>query len=87
MYPGDHMDTAIVLFTRDLRVHDNPALSAACSSARQVVPVFVVDEALTVLSNRGRFLGQSLADLRTQLRERGGDLVIRHGDPPRRSQR
>jgi deoxyribodipyrimidine photo-lyase len=42
------MDAAIVLFTRDLRVQDNPALSAACSSAGQVVPVFVADPAPTV---------------------------------------
>jgi deoxyribodipyrimidine photolyase len=33
------METAIVLFTRDLRLHDNPALCQACSRARQVVPV------------------------------------------------
>jgi deoxyribodipyrimidine photo-lyase len=37
------MDTAIVLYTRDLRVHDNPALAGACARARQVVPLFVVD--------------------------------------------
>jgi len=30
------MDTAIVVFTRDLRLHDNPALHQACSRARQV---------------------------------------------------
>jgi deoxyribodipyrimidine photo-lyase len=33
------MDTAIVLLTRDLRVHDNPALSGACARARRVVPL------------------------------------------------
>jgi deoxyribodipyrimidine photolyase len=27
------METAIVLFTRDLRLHDNPALHQACSRA------------------------------------------------------
>jgi deoxyribodipyrimidine photo-lyase len=75
------MDVAITLFTRDLRVHDNPALAEACARARQVVPLFVVDPALTVPANRGRFLAQSLADLRDGLRERRGDLVIRHGDP------
>ncbi|HEU5390158.1 MAG TPA: deoxyribodipyrimidine photo-lyase [Streptosporangiaceae bacterium] len=32
------MDTAIVLFTRDLRLHDNPALHQARGRARQVVP-------------------------------------------------
>jgi len=41
------MDTALVLFTRDLRVHDNPALAEACARARRVVPLFVVDPAVT----------------------------------------
>src|SRR5579863_3675230 len=75
------MDTAVVLLTRDLRLHDNPALAAACARARQVVPLFVVDPALTVPPNRARFLADSLAALRQELRERGGDLVIRKGEP------
>jgi deoxyribodipyrimidine photo-lyase len=74
--------TAVVLFTRDLRVHDNPALAAACANADRVVPLFVLDPGLGELSpNRSRFLHQSLADLRSSLRERGGDLVLRVGDP------
>jgi deoxyribodipyrimidine photo-lyase len=74
--------TAVVLLTRDLRVHDNPALAAACANADQVVPLFVLDPRLGGLSpNRSRFLHQSLADLRTSLRARGGDLVLRAGDP------
>jgi deoxyribodipyrimidine photo-lyase len=75
------MDTAVVVFTRDLRLHDNPALSLACARARRVVPVFVADPALPAPPNRLRFLTQSLAGLRDALRERGGDLVIRHGEP------
>jgi deoxyribodipyrimidine photo-lyase len=75
------MDTAIVVFTRDLRLHDNPALHQACARARQVVPLFVVDPAIAAPPNRARFLAESLADLRASLRERGGDLVIRDGDP------
>ena len=75
------METAIVLFTRDLRLHDNPALHQACARARQVLPVFVVDPAIAAPPNRARFLAESLADLRGSLRERGGDLVIRDGDP------
>ncbi|BCJ53044.1 deoxyribodipyrimidine photo-lyase [Actinoplanes sp. NBRC 14428] len=76
------MRTAIVLFTRDLRVHDNPALAAACSSAERVVPLFVLDPHLQALSpNRARFLHESLADLGKALRRLGGDLVIREGDP------
>ena len=78
------MDTAIVVFTRDLRLHDNPALHQACARARHVVPLFVTDPAIAASTrspNRARFLAESLADLRTSLRERGGDLVIRDGDP------
>jgi deoxyribodipyrimidine photo-lyase len=76
------MRTAVVLFTRDLRVHDNPALAAACANAEQVVPLFVLDPDLQRLSaNRALFLHQSLADLRETLRELGGALVIRTGDP------
>jgi deoxyribodipyrimidine photo-lyase len=74
--------TAIVLFSRDLRVSDNPALALACRSAQQVVPLFVVHDGLGfAVPNRVRFLRDCLADLRDGLRERGGDLVIRHGDP------
>jgi deoxyribodipyrimidine photo-lyase len=76
------MPTAVVLFTRDLRVHDNPALAAACANADRVVPLFVLDPALQSLSaNRTRFLHQALADLGAALRSRGGDLVLRTGDP------
>jgi len=72
---------ALVVATRDLRVHDNPALALACERARQVVPLFVADPALAVPPNRARFLAQSVAVFREQLRERGGELIIRHGDP------
>jgi deoxyribodipyrimidine photo-lyase len=75
------MDTAIVLFTRDLRLHDNPALHLARERARQVVPLFVVDPAIGGPPNRLAFLAQALADLRENLRQRGADLVIRTGDP------
>ena len=76
------MRTAVVLFTRDLRVRDNPALAAACANAERVVPLFVLDPALLGRSaNRDRFLHQCLADLRDSLRARGGDLVVRTGDP------
>jgi deoxyribodipyrimidine photo-lyase len=76
------MRSAVVLFTRDLRVHDHPALAAACANAERVVPLFVLDPRLQNLSaNRLRFLHQALADLREALRGRGGDLVVRRGDP------
>ena len=39
------MQTAIVVFTRDLRLHDNPALALACARARRVLPAFVANAA------------------------------------------
>jgi deoxyribodipyrimidine photo-lyase len=73
--------TAVVLFTRDLRVHDNPALAAAAKAAEFVVPLFVLDPRVPSNAGRDHFLARCLADLRNSLRGRGADLVIRHGDP------
>jgi deoxyribodipyrimidine photo-lyase len=79
--------TAIVWFRRDLRVHDHPALTAAARSADRVVPVFVVDERLLggrfPSEARAWFLFESLRELRTTLRERGADLLLRRGPPER----
>ncbi|MFC7644671.1 deoxyribodipyrimidine photo-lyase [Streptosporangium lutulentum] len=73
------MDIIVVLFNRDLRTHDHPALAAACENARQVVPLFVLDPALPT-GHREGFLAECLADLRRSLRGLGGELVIRRGD-------
>jgi deoxyribodipyrimidine photo-lyase len=71
----------LVLFTRDLRVHDHPALWEACNVATEVVPLFVVDPALMERSpNRARFLAECLVDLDRALTHRGGRLIVREGD-------
>jgi deoxyribodipyrimidine photolyase len=80
------LDRAVVLFTRDLRVHDNPALAAAARDAAEVVPLFVLDPAILdrpygSSPNRRRFLAESLADLGASLRRLGSCLVVRRGDP------
>ena len=76
------MDCAVVLFNRDLRVHDHPALRRALDLAPRIVPLFVLDPALRGAGvNRVRFLLDCLQDLRDQLRRRGGDLVVATGDP------
>jgi deoxyribodipyrimidine photo-lyase len=36
----------IVWFRRDLRLHDQPALTAACQECDEVLPLFVFDEPL-----------------------------------------
>jgi deoxyribodipyrimidine photo-lyase len=80
------METAIVLFNRDLRVRDNPALAAA-ARAERTVPLFVFDEALLgsrfAAANRVAFMLEALHDLDEGLRKAGGRLFVRHGDPVR----
>ena len=78
--PARHT-TAIALFTRDLRVHDNPVLAQAMHSADRVVPMFVLEPRLLRRSpRRTAFLLESLADLDGSLRELGGHLIVRRGD-------
>ncbi|MFD8756494.1 cryptochrome/photolyase family protein [Kitasatospora sp. NPDC059577] len=78
------MSTAVVLFTQDLRLHDNPALHAARTGADQVLPLFVLDPAVDKADfappNRRAFLADALADLDRSLRAAGSRLVLRHGD-------
>lgn len=76
--------TAVVLFTRDLRVHDNPALDEATRRFDRVVPLFVFDDAILssdfARPNRIDFLVESLRNLRDSLEQRGGRLFVRRGD-------
>lgn len=76
------MPPAVVVFTRDLRVHDHPALVTA-ARAGPVVPLFVFDDAILGSRcnrpNRTGFLLESLADLDHSLRARDGHLVTRRG--------
>ena len=77
--------TALVWLRRDLRVHDQPALAAAARAHDHVVPVFVLDPVLLEGRNasaaRNAFLLASLAALDSELRPRGGALVVRAGEP------
>lgn len=75
---------AVVLFARDLRVHDHPALHAALAQGDRVVPLFVFDDGILTgpagTPNRVRFLLDCVRDLRSSLVARGGSLVVRRGD-------
>jgi deoxyribodipyrimidine photo-lyase len=78
-------------FRRDLRLADNPALLSAVSEATgavadpgaggQVVPLFVLDPALTQPAGTPRlaYLAASLTDLGARI----GGLQLRRGDPVR----
>lgn len=70
----------LVLFTRDLRVHDHLPLFEASREGSEVVPLFVLDPALLGGSpNRDRFLLESLDDLDRSLERLGGRLIVRRG--------
>jgi deoxyribodipyrimidine photo-lyase len=74
----------VVVYHRDLRVHDHPALAAAARTGRPVVPLFVVDNRLLSRpgsANRAAFLIESLTDLRSSLQRLAGQLYVRAGDP------
>jgi deoxyribodipyrimidine photo-lyase len=77
------MATSMMVFTRDLRVHDNPALAAAAGPGAPVVTAFIIDDAVigrySSHANRLAFLTESLADLDGGLRARGSALVVRRG--------
>ena len=69
------------MFTRDLRVRDNPVLAARDAAGEHVVPLFVFDGDLPATSaHRFGFLCQSLVDLDSSLRDRDALLVVRRGD-------
>jgi deoxyribodipyrimidine photo-lyase len=72
----------VVLFRNDFRMADNGALSAACDSGRDVVPLFVLDEANSARpagAARRWWIHHSLAVLRRKLSELGARLILRHG--------
>ncbi|WP_318569346.1 DASH family cryptochrome [Salinigranum marinum] len=87
--------TAILWLRRDLRLHDNEALSEAAAADR-LLPVYVVDPRTygdrpyggpdsfrfgKTGPHRARFRCEALSDLRASFRERGSELVVREGPP------
>lgn len=87
--------TTLLWLRRDLRLHDHPALVAAADADR-LLPVYVFDPAHYGTADFGgadsfayektggrrtRFRVESVADLRSRLRDAGSDLVVRTGDP------
>ena len=79
------MRVAIWWIRRDLRLADNPALTAALAMADQVIPLFILDphlaQAPTTGAKRLAFLLNSLRNLDADLARRGSRLIFRQGDP------
>jgi len=73
--------TAIWWLRRDLRLDDNPALTATLEHG-PVIPLFVLDPGLLGRSpRRDGFLFHGLRALDADLRARGSRLIVRAGDP------
>jgi deoxyribodipyrimidine photo-lyase len=72
----------LMWFRRDLRVDDNAALWRALRTCREVLCVFVFDQAildgLPRADRRVEFIRESLAALDADLRSLGGGLIVRH---------
>jgi deoxyribodipyrimidine photo-lyase len=85
------MRDAVVLFTRDLRVHDQPALAEAARVAERVTALFVLDDGILTRElaapNRVAFLREALAELDHALSRLGGGLVLRRGEVVRETLR
>ncbi len=75
-----------------MRLHDNEALMDAMKHGDELLPVYIFDPRewqgilpLTGLpkigSHRAKFILESVADLRQNLRDRGADLIVRTGHP------
>lgn len=79
--------TSIVWFRDDLRVHDNPALSAAIERGGAVVALYVLDEesaGIRPLGGAARWwLHHSLESLACGLGDLGVQLVLRRGEAQR----
>ena len=78
------MNRTIVWFRRDLRLTDHEPIYRAARRG-EVIPVFVFDRALLhhpeTGSARVAFMLDCLASLDSDLRDRGGRLILRAGDP------
>jgi deoxyribodipyrimidine photo-lyase len=75
----------IVWFRRDLRLNDQPALTAACEACSEVIPLFVFDEPLLQSHVFGsacvNFMLGCLEDVAASLTSRGITLQWRRGEP------
>ena len=82
---------SIVWLKRDLRLHDNEALSDALSHVHEVIPIYVFDERTffgktsfgfdKTGAYRAKFIIEAVQDLRKNLQNKGSHLIVRIGKP------
>ncbi|HXW51750.1 MAG TPA: deoxyribodipyrimidine photo-lyase [Candidatus Acidoferrales bacterium] len=75
------MTTSLFWFLRDLRLHDNPALSAAVASSDRVYAVFCTQTMDQLNERQRKFATAALARLRTAVGKSDASLSLLGGDP------
>ncbi|KAA0795837.1 deoxyribodipyrimidine photo-lyase [Bacillus sp. JAS102] len=68
----------IVMFQKDFRLYDNPALFEAAQSG-EVLPLYVYDETFSIGSASKWWLHHAIIDVKKQLEALGSTLIIRKG--------
>lgn len=69
----------IVMFQKDFRLYDNPALFEAAQSG-EVLPLYVYDETFSIGSASKWWLHHTIIDVKRQLEALGSTLIIRKGN-------
>jgi deoxyribodipyrimidine photo-lyase len=76
---------SLMIFRRDLRLHDNNALNAALESSKLVIPIIIYDTTLLENPNRSenaiQFMQESIFALKNQLEKEGKKLYLFKGKP------
>lgn len=75
----------IVWFRQDLRLTDNPALSAAARTKRPIIPLYILDDTCDWPQGGASrwWLHHSLRSLTESLASRGANLILRRGEAGR----
>jgi len=85
----NNIKTIIIWFRNDLRISDNKTISTAIEQNCAIVPVYVFDDKWFSTDKFGhiktgafrlKFLLESLADLKSELKKRGSNLLIGKGN-------
>jgi deoxyribodipyrimidine photo-lyase len=77
--------TSLVWLRRDLRLHDHAALATALTEPHPVQPVFIFDTGILARFTNPRdrrliFIAEALCHIDAKLKERGGRLLVLHGN-------
>lgn len=77
--------TSVWWIRRDLRLHDNPALTTAAGADNDLLCLFILDPSLLrserTSHNRVEFMLAGLSELDERLKVLGNRLVVRRGEP------